>query len=291
MNGPAPAFDPEQVLSGESGIVEGKRRRARGRLRDLADNFAGWLTLAPLRVRRAARKLPPRRVLVLGIYAPDGVAAMARAVDELRDERHDVRFALGALGAAAEELSTETMLDGLEGSGKFENLNRLLATTSPEAPDWTLVIDDDVQLPRRFLSSFLACAEGAGLQLAQPAHRHTSHAAWSVSRRARWTLARRTRLVEIGPVTAFHASIARELLPFPPLRMGWGLDAHWGGLALEHDWRLGIVDATPIRHESRRTAARYSRDEAIAEIAAFLPGRPYIDRDTALEVVERHRAL
>jgi hypothetical protein len=80
-------------------------------------------------------------------------------------------------------------------------------------------------------------------------------------------------------------------LPFPPLRMGWGLDAHWGGLALEHDWRLGIVDATPIRHESRRTAARYSRDEAIAEIAAFLPGRPYIDRDTARQVVERHRSL
>ena len=111
------------------------------------------------------------------------------------------------------------------------------------------MVDDDVRFPRAFLGSFLACAEGIGLQLAQPAHRHTSHAAWSVTRRERWTLARRTRLVEIGPVTAFHSSVAAELLPFPPLRMGWGLDAHWGGLAQERGWHLGVVDATPIRHE------------------------------------------
>lgn len=287
MNG----FDPEQVLSGESGIVEGPRRRTRARLRDLGDSAAAWLTLAPLRVRRAARRLPRRSVLVLGIYTPDGAASMRRSVAELRDSHHDVRVLLGALGARDEALEEETAFDGLEGSGKFENLNRLLTATPPEAPDWTLVIDDDVDLPRGFLGGFLACAEAAGLQLVQPAHRHTSHAAWAVSRRARWTLARRTRLVEIGPLTAFHSSVAPELVPFPPLRMGWGLDAHWGGLALEQGWRLGVVDATPIRHESRPTAARYDRAEAIAEIAGFLQGRPYIDRETALEVVERHRGL
>ena len=92
-----------------------------------------------------------------------------------------------------------------------------------------LVVDDDVELPRGFLDRFLFLAERFGLQLAQPALRHTSHAAWPVCRRARWTVARRTRMVEIGPLTAFHRSVAAELLPFPPLRMGWGLDSHWGG--------------------------------------------------------------
>ena len=43
-------------------------------------------------------------------------------------------------------------------------------------------------------------------------------------------------------------------MPFPPLRMGWGLDSHWAALARENGWRLGVVDATPIRHESRVTA-------------------------------------
>ena len=35
-------IDPERVLSGESGIVEGPRRRAAGTLRDLADDAAAW---------------------------------------------------------------------------------------------------------------------------------------------------------------------------------------------------------------------------------------------------------
>ena len=133
-----------------------------------------------------------------------------------------------------------------------------------------IVLDDDARLPRHFLDRFLLCAERFGLQLAQPALRHTSHAAWRVVRRARWSVARRTRLVEIGPVTAFHRSVAGELLPFPPLRMGWGLDAHWGGLALERGWRLGVVDATPVRHDSRRTASGYDRDAAVAELRDFL---------------------
>ncbi len=285
------SFDPERVLSGQSGIVEGPRRRARARARDLADSAAALATLAPLRVGIAARRLPRRSVLVLGIYAPDGGAAMARAVAALRDERHRVRFVLGALGEGEAALSHETAIEGLAGAGKFENLNALLATTTIAAHDWVLVLDDDVGLPRSFLGSFLACSESLGLQLAQPAHRHTSHAAWAVTRRERWTVARRTRLVEIGPVTAFHASIAADLLPFPPLRMGWGLDAHWGGLARERGWRLGVVDATPIRHESRRPATRYDRGAAIAELAEFLPGRPFVERDAALEVVERHRSL
>ncbi len=284
------AFDPERVLSGESGIVEGRRRRTRGRIRDLADDAAAWLTLQPLRVGRAADRLPRRSVLVLGIYAQDGIDSMVRSVAELRDPRHDVQIALGALGETAGALAEHTTLDGLEGAGKFENLNRLLAA-SPAPADWTLVVDDDVELPRGFLGRFLACAEGLGFQLAQPAHRHTSHAAWAVTRRGRWTLGRRTRLVEIGPVTAFHESVAAELLPFPPLRMGWGLDAHWGGLARERGWRLGVVDATPIRHESRRPATRYDRGAAIAEIAEFLPGRPFVERDAAREVVERRRSL
>ncbi len=292
MSAAEPArFDPERVLSGESGIVEGRRRRARGRLRDLADSLAALVTLAPLRVGIAARRLSRRDLLVLGIYTPDGAAGMARTVARLRDERHRVRFVLGALGDRDPALAQETALEHLAG-GKFENLNALLVATvgEPQA-DWALVVDDDVELPRGFLGSFLACAEGLGLQLAQPAHRHTSHAAWAVTRRERWTLARRTRLVEIGPVTAFHASIAAELLPFPPLRMGWGLDAHWGGLARERGWRLGVVDATPIRHESRRPATRYDRGAAIAEIADFLPGKPFVERGAATEVLERRRSL
>jgi hypothetical protein len=284
-------IDPERVLSGESGIVEGSRRRAIATLRDLADDCAAWLKLDPLRLAAAARRSPPRVVHVVGIYAPDGAENMARSVAELRRSRHGVTAALGALDARSPALAADTRLATLRGGGKFENLNALLAAAPPDDADWVIALDDDAELPRDFLDRFIVCAERFGLQLVQPALRHTSHAAWRVVRRARWSVARRTRLVEIGPLTAFHSSLAGELLPFPQVRMGWGLDAYWGGLALERGWRLGVVDATPVRHEARRTASGYDRQAAIAELADFLRDRPHVERGTALEVVERYRSL
>ena len=82
--------------------------------------------------------------------------------------------------------------------------------------------------------------------------------------------------MEIGPVTAFGAPAAAELLPFPELRFGWGLDLHWAALAAQHGWRLGVVDALPVRHERAPVAAAYAHDEAIEEAAGFLAERPYL---------------
>jgi hypothetical protein len=82
--------------------------------------------------------------------------------------------------------------------------------------------------------------------------------------------------VEIGPVTAFSRRAQDELLPFPPLRYGWGLDLHWAALAAERGWRLGIVDALPVRHESSPVGAAYSADAAIEEAQRFLADRPYL---------------
>ena len=145
-------------------------------------------------------------------------------------------------------------------------------------------------LPRGFLDRFLAAAEGFGLELAQPAHAFASHAAWDITRRRPGMLARRTRFVEIGPVTALSATAAAELLPFPDLVMGWGLDGAWSATAAERGWAIGVIDATPIRH-LRPVAASYPRDAAIAEAEAFLDGRAYVTRDQAGETVAEYREL
>jgi hypothetical protein len=282
-------LDVDRLLSGESGIVLGVRARTRAYVKDAIDDAALWSRLVPPRLARAARDAANGRVLVLGIYSSDCAPVVGHALRELSRSGRDVRIALGALDDAAPALAQHTVATALRGGGKFENLNRLLETAPASDCDWVLVIDDDVALPHGFLDRMLFLAERFGFQLTQPAHRHTSHAAWSVFRRARGLVARRTRMVEIGPVTAFHRSLVGELLPFPALRMGWGLDLHWGGLALERDWRLGVVDAVPIRHEARVTATGYDRSAAVEELRGFLAERPHIDRRTALEVVERYR--
>jgi hypothetical protein len=261
---PPNATDPD-FLSGRSSTL--KRRGALvGALRDAH---------ARLRPRPVVRAAPRRRVHVVGVARPENARTVARLRRELARSRHDVSIHLVAPAA---------------GRGKWENVNAALAATPPGDADWLLVVDDDVILPRRFLDRFVALAEAFGLQLAQPAHAFASHAAWEVTRRRPGVLAHRTRFVEIGPVTALSAEAAAVLLPFPDLRMGWGLDARWSAIAAERGWPIGVIDATPIRH-LRPVAGEYPRDAAIAEAEAFLDGRAYVHRAEAEEIVAEYREL
>jgi GT2 family glycosyltransferase len=268
------APDPQapDFLSGRSGTVGGRRRR----VREAADAALDALNLpARAGLALAARRAAPRRVLVLSLVRPQHRTVWHAAERELYATRHDVTIVRGAIGAR----------------GKFENLNALLAEHPPDGYDWLLVVDDDVALPAGFLDAFLLAAERFGLRLAQPAHRLASHAAWPVTRRRALSLARETSFVEIGPVTAFHAEAFAALLPFPPLRMGWGLDVHWAARAREHGWPVGVVDATPVAHLAAPAASAYSRDEAQREAEAFLAERPYVPRAEADRTLAVHRRL
>ena len=110
-----------------------------------------------------------------------------------------------------------------------------------------------------------------------------------MTRRRPASLVRETRFVEIGPLTAFGRRAAEELLPFPDLRFGWGLDLHWAALAAERGWRLGVVDATPVRHEAATVGSSYETADAQAEAAGFLADRPYLPAARAGEVLATHR--
>ncbi len=279
--------DPSTFLSGDSGAVTDPWRRAKRRAGELGYTALDRLSGIRRRAASAAARGPALDVLVLGIYRPGSL--LAAAVAELQSSRHHLRFRLGSVGKPEPGLEPLTFAEGLEG-GKFENLNRLLAATeATPAPDWTLVVDDDVVLPRGFLDDFTGLCRAFGLDLAQPAQTLLSHSAWKVTRRRPASLVRETRFVEIGPVTGFGRGPAAELLPFPELRYGWGLDLHWAALAAQRGWRLGVVDAVPVRHDSRLIAAGYPRAEAEREAARFLAGRPYLHSDRAGETLALHR--
>jgi hypothetical protein len=269
----APLPDPATFSSGVHGTVAGKR----GVLRRLADQgLDAWLTLSGTRrhIARLAARTPRRDVLVATIYGPDS-HWIGPTLDELRASHHHVRLVTGS----TEELP----------GGKFDNLTTLL--TDQDAADWTIVVDDDVRLPRHFLDGFVALAEALEFQLAQPAQSLASHAAWTSARRVPFSIARRTNFVEIGPVTAFSRTAAAALLPFPRLRMGWGLDLYWGAIAAEHSWKLGVIDALPVRHEDRPVGRAYSAGEAIAEAQRFLAGKPYIQAADAGRTLEEYRTV
>jgi hypothetical protein len=274
--------DPETFLSGEHGEVGGRR----GALRRAADAALDrWLAASgALRaIDAAAARVPPREVLVASVYRPPG-HTLAAALPALRSDRHSVRLALGSTGAAALPGTAAEQLGG----GKFENLNALIG--EPDA-DWVLVVDDDVVLPARFLDRMVALSETFDLALAQPAQTLASHAAWRIARRRPRSLLRETRFVEIGPVTIFRRDAAAELMPFPPLRFGWGLDLAWAATALDRGWRLGVADALAVRHDAAPVGSAYSSEEAIEEARSFLATRPYLSSAAARETLATHRRL
>jgi hypothetical protein len=273
----APA--PESFLSGETGHVAGVRRTL---LRAFGDRrLDAHLRRMERELDDLAESTPRRRVLALSVYRP-GSAHIARAAAELHRSRHEIGLALGSTGEPIAALAPETVATELDG-GKFQNLGTEF--------DWLLVVDDDVDLPRRFLDRFIALSEHFELALAQPAQTLRSHAAWRVTRRQRDSLVRQTRFVEIGPVTAFRRDVAAELTPFPELRYGWGLDLHWAALAAERGWRLGVVDAVPVRHEYAPVAAAYRHEDAIEEAGSFLTGRPFVTSQEAQETLTTYRTL
>ncbi len=265
---------PDDFLSGESGYVSGIRATTKAVAADALADALQLLRLQPWRLRRAAGGWPRRRVLALGVERTDAPNLIAGAREELARSRHELRFAAAPA----------------EGRGKFENLNLLLAANPPDGDDWLLVIDDDVALPRGFLDAFIFLAERFQLRLAQPAHRSRSHAAWKVTRRRATAVARETAFVEIGPVVGFAAQTFDALLPFPELRAGWGLDAHWSEIARAHGWRIGVIDATPIAHGLRPIASSYDRREAIEEARQFLSSRPYTKAVDAQRTLATHRS-
>ncbi len=266
------ARETEDFLSGSSGTVGGfdsLRRRIKDGLLDGAEMLSGRRR----RLAAAAASLPPRRrVLVLCLERPQHAPSVRAVRRELESSRHEVEMYTAAPG----------------GRGKFENLNLLLAAHPAGGHDWLLVIDDDVELPVGFLDRFLFLAERFSLTLAQPAHRLDSHAAWAVTRRRRGSAVRETAFVEIGPVTAFAAGAFAQLLPFPELRMGWGLDLHWAAIARREGWRCGVIDALPIGHRLAPAGAGYGHDQAIAEARLFLAERPYLSASEAERTLTTH---
>jgi GT2 family glycosyltransferase len=267
------ATPADDFLSGTSGTVgglDGVRRELEDATVDAWELISG----RRLRLELAARHAPPlRHVLVLGVERPERRELAGAIRAELLRSRHDV------------ELHTAPV----DGRGKFENLNLLLAAHPPAGFDWLLLIDDDVELPRGFVDRFVFLCERFSLALAQPAHRLHSHAAWPVTRRHAASVVRETAFVEIGPVTAFASPTFPVLLPFPRLRMGWGLDVHWAALAREHGWRCGVVDAVAIRHRLAPAAAGYARTDAVAEARSFLAERPYLSAREAARTLSTHR--
>lgn len=224
----------------------------------IRDRIADLMLAADSRrklIARAAAEMPRQKVLVVGVEVPARGDALQRIARQLAASRHDVT------------VSTVPMAP----KGKFENVDdAIIAAGEPLAAfDWLIVTDDDVALPHDFTDRYLAAAQLSDLVVSQPAHCFHSYTTYQVTRRRPGRMVRQTSFVEIGPLTVVRRDAFEELIPFPPSRWAYGIDVLWAEICRRHGWRMGIVDALPLRH-LKPVGGTYSMDEAIEEGRALL---------------------
>jgi hypothetical protein len=231
---------------GSSPNSHSRRRRIIGAMIDpLLD-----MSLAALGIGRIDNALIPRRVLLVGIEVPGRTSDIHVVFNRMkRYSRHCVLTA------------TIPMAPGL---GKFANAERALSGINLKDFDWLLIADDDIAFGSRMLDRLITLSEKAGLSISQPAHTRSSFAGYEVTLRKVGALVRETHFVEIGPVTAFRRDVFSAVIPFPPSRWCYGIDLVWSELARRKGFKMGIVDAAPVRH-LRPVANSYNIDAAIAE--------------------------
>ncbi len=244
-------------------------------IRDAAADALDLATLRRPRLRRAAARWPRRRVLAIAVERTDVPNLLPAARDELLRSRHEVTFA-----------STEA-----GDRGQFENLNALLAEHPAAGPRLAAGarrrrgaaarLPRRVRVPGRALSAATRPA-GPSRALARRLAGHPPPAAGrgprdrGSSRSGRWwrfTTSRSTRCCRSRRCGSAGASTSTG--------------RRW---RCEHGWRIGVVDATPIRHGLRRIAASYDREQAIAEARRFLDGRPYTASADAQRTLVMHRS-
>lgn len=210
--------------------------------------------VAKAAARREALRIPRQSILLAGIEVAGRESDLSRVVEQISTGAyHDITVATTRMRPV----------------GKLENINSAIAQFNLGVYDWIMIVDDDVYFPEGFLNLFIYFSYIKNFKLSQPAHKLLSHKSFLITER-RWnSQARITNFVEVGPVTLLHKDTFDQLIPFPALRWCWGVDVFWAHIAKRRGWRMGIVDAVPIRH-LRPVGGSYDMQAARNEAIAFL---------------------
>jgi hypothetical protein len=219
-------------------------------------------------------------VSAYAVYRARNVSNVLRLIREL-PPGSDVH--LHALDEVAADLSEWTRASGP--GARMPLLRSLMGAQPPREGRHVLVFDDDVVFRRSTPARFVGLAAAAGFDLAQPAHGVKSIRSFRFNRVAWLSTARRTRMVEIGPVLLISPRAQELILPFPSdASMGFGLDVRWAALR-STGLELGVVDATPIRHLGT-IASAYSLTDELVHLEGALQAQGYssvYDLDEPLE--------
>ena len=249
----------DDFLAGRSGTVGGRRDVPRA-----ADLATARCDLEALR-----RRTPPRAAAA-GARGRDPAGpggSWSRRREELLRSRHEVTPTIVRDGRPREVRAAHAQLDGSPTARR-----RRLAARARRRRRAAARLPRPLPGARRAPSACAWPSPRTGAARTPPGRSPAGRPGQDV---------RRTRFVEIGPVTALHRGHVRRAAAVPRAAHGLGPGRALGRAgAASTAGRVGVVDATPVRHTRPRRRA-YDRGGAVAEARAFLAERPYVTRDEA----------
>lgn len=231
-------------------------------------------------------------VLVVGVYLGDRPNTIEHLVEAFRSSLDwTVTQQWMALGPVSENVDVAAVTVGSVANRvpKYVLLNRMLAEVSLARYAYILVSDDDIVVPATFIDNYLALVGRHDFALAQPARTHDSFIDHPFVEQLAGLRARRTNFVEIGPLFSMRRDATRVLLPFDEdSPMGWGYDLVWPAVMSDAGLKLGIVDATPVAHNLRRSVAEYAWVQADRQRRDHLAKHPHLRPDEAFFIIDSY---
>jgi hypothetical protein len=232
---------------------------------------------------------PRINALVVGIYLANRSNHVEHIVSTLEhSERATVTQRWVSLGGQppSAPVAAVTMKSISDRTPKYQLLNDLLAEEDLNAYDYVLTIDDDILLPEDFADYFLTLQHELDFRIAQPARTSGSYIDLPIVEQQRGTIARQTLLVEIGPLTSFHASVYPLVFPFDlTSSMGWGYENVWSYQLASRGEKMGIIDCVPVDHSLRKPVENYAWSEADAARTAYLRRNDHFSLDKCFQVL------
>lgn len=202
------------------------------------------------------RLFPPKalnperaRILFFSSVGAQGKPYLKKLVHRFRTERPDMRFLIVSYdGTTLDDLPGPPSLRLIHEQGfKFGLAKKYISDEVIRQFDLVFVWDDDLDVQTFSLGGFLEIFCRHKFELAQPALTPDSAFSHEITLQRPGQIGRKTDFVEImAPV--FRAATWKKFSAMitPDIRMGWGLDL----LARSYCKirRMGIIDATPVRH-------------------------------------------
>lgn len=221
----------------------------------------------------------PPKVLFFCCVGKDGIENIRKIFESFK-AHPGIDFLFVVWDGSPLQLGSATVLH--QKGAKWRHARNHLSAEKVDAYDFIFVWDDDIDVTHFSLSKFLEIMTKNRLDIAQPALSKDSYFSHEIVVVRNNSVGRLTDFVEVM-VPVFTRSAWNKLREMIPTNYcDWGQPLDYYLMALTQCHRMGIIDATPVKHT--RPISSTMRGEVLNDIKKFDDEHQHLQRSMQLNI-------